>query len=376
MLYYPKFTRSKSMKRDIIFVGNRLTLNESFERYILRNIKNHLTSIDSVSYFDESDKGLFLHLESLLKNESKLIIITTKNTFTIVGKLLSTVTADNQILKEHMLIPSRASILEKGSYLLSHNTSEINVILAQEGKMLPQILIEDEQRSAVIHLFNEELNSAQTLLEPLAQNFDVRLEFSELIEGWIKIKIHTRRHGNLSQFIASAKGLMHHKVISAGNIAAFIIERLAKNHKKLSFAESCSGGLLAYFFTSHSGSSAIYEGSLITYSNTLKANWLAVDDESINAYGAVSAEVVLQMSEGAMNVSYGDFSIAISGVAGPTGGTDSKPVGTVYISARSKTSVHTERFHFEGDRNYIQEQSVLMAIKMFLNIDRELFFAH
>jgi len=364
------------MKRDIIFVGNRLTLNESFERYILRNIKNHLTSIDSICYFDESDKGLFLHLESLLKNESKLIIITTKNTFTIVGKLLSTVTADNQILKEHMLIPSRASILEKGSYLLSHNNSEINVILAQEGKTLPQILIEDDQRSAIIHLFNEELNSAQTLLEPLAQNFDVRLEFSELVEGWIKIKIHTRRHGNLSQFITSAKGLMHHKVISAGNIAAFIIERLAKNHKKLSFAESCSGGLLAYFFTSHSGSSAIYEGSLITYSNTLKANWLAVDDESLNAYGAVSAEVVLQMSEGAMNVSYGDFAIAISGIAGPTGATDTKPIGTVYISARSKTSVHTERFYFEGDRNYIQEQSVLTAIKMLLNIDRELFFTN
>lgn len=363
------------MKRDVIFVGSRLTLNESFERYILRNIKNNLASIDSISYFDESDKGLFLHLESLLKYESKLIIITTKNTFTLVGKLLSTVTADNQILKDQMLIPSRASILENGSYLLSHNTSEINVILATEGKLLPPILIEDEHRSAIIHLFNEELISAQTLFDPLAQNFDVKLEFSELIGGWIKIKIHTRKHGNLAQFIASARGLMHHKVISAGNIAAFIIERLAKHNKKLSFAESCSGGLLAHFFTSQSGASNIYEGSLITYANALKANWLAVDDESMEEYGAVSAEVVLQMSEGAMNVSYADFSIAISGVAGPTGGTDTKPVGTVYISARSKTSVHTERFHFEGDRNYVQEQSVLMAVKMLLNCDRELFFA-
>jgi len=82
------------------------------------------------------------------------------------------------------------------------------------------------------------------------------------------------------------------------------------------------------------------------------------------------------MSEGALNVSYADFSLAISGIAGPTGGNELKPVGTVYISARSKTSVHTERFHFEGDRNYIQEQSVLMAVKMLINIDKELFFAH
>ncbi|MDD4884356.1 CinA family protein [Sulfuricurvum sp.] len=363
------------MKRDVIFVGNRLILNDAFERYILRSIKNRLTSIDSISYFDESDKGLFLHLEGLLKNESKLIIVTTKNTFTIVGKLLSTVTADNQILKEQMLIPSRANILEHGSYLLNHHNSEINVLLATEGKTLPPILIDDESRLATIHLFNEELLSAQTLLEPLAQNFDVRLEFSELIEGWLKIKIHTRRHGNLAQFIASARGLMHHKVIAASNIAAFIIERLGSHHKKLSFAESCSGGSLAHFFTSQSGASAIFEGSLVTYSNTLKANWLAVDDESIETHGAVSAEVVLQMSEGSMNVSFADYALAISGVAGPTGGSEAKPVGTVYISARSKTSVHTERFHFEGDRNYIQEQSVLMAVKMLLNIDREMFFA-
>lgn len=362
------------MKRDVIFVGNRLILNEAYERYILRSIKNRLASIDSINYFEESDKGLFLHLETLLKNESKLIIITTKNTFTIVGKLLSTVTADNQILKEQMLIPSRASILENGSYLLTHNSSEINVILATEGKMLPPILIDDESRLATIHLFNEELLSAQTLLEPLAQNFDVKLEFSELVEGWLKIRIHTRRHGNLSQFIASARGLMHHKVIAATNIGAFIIEKLSHHHKKISFAESCSGGSLAHFFTSQSGASNIFDGSLVTYSNTLKANWLAVDDDAIEQHGAVSAEVVLEMSEGAMNVSFSDYAMAISGIAGPTGGTDAKPVGTVYISARSKTSVHTERFHFEGDRNYIQEQSVLMAVKMLLNIDKELFF--
>lgn len=374
MLYYPKFILGKPMKRDVIFVGNRLILNEAYERYILRSIKNRLASIDSINYFEESDKGLFLHLEGLLKNESKLIIVTTKNTFTIVGKLLSTVTADNQILKEQMLIPSRASILENGSYLLNYNSSEINVILATEGKELPPILIDDESRQATIHLFNEELTSAQTLLEPLAQNFDVKLEFSELVPGWLKIRIHTRKHGNLSQFIASARGLMHHKVIAATNIAAFIIERLTQHHKKLSFAESCSGGSLAHFFTAQSGASNIFDGSLITYSNTLKANWLAVDDSAIDLHGAVSAEVVVEMSEGAMNVSFADYTLAISGVAGPSGGTDLKPVGTVYISARSKTSIHTERFYFEGDRNYIQEQSVLMAIKMLLNIDRELFF--
>jgi len=363
------------MKRDVLFVGNRLILNESYERYLLRSIKEKLSSIDSISYFEESDKGLFLHLDQLLKSESKLVIITTKSTFTIVGKLLSTVTADNQVLKESMLIPSRASILENGSYLLSYNSSEINVILAHEGKKLPPILIEDENRSGWIHVFNEELSSVSALLDPLAQNFDVKLESCELIEGWVRVKITARKHGNMAQFIASSKGLLHHKVIAASNIAAFIIEKLSKNNKKISFAESCSGGLLAYYFTSQNGASSVYEGSLITYDNILKANWLAVDDKSLETHGAVSADVVNQMSEGALNVSYADFALAISGIAGPTGGNELKPVGTVYICARSKTSVHTERFHFQGDRNYIQEQSVLMAVKMLLNIEREMFFS-
>lgn len=363
------------MRRDILFVGNRLVLNESYERYILRSIRDKFSSVDSISYFEESDKWLFLHLDQLLKTESKVVIITTKSTFTIVGKLLSTVTADNQVLKENMLIPSRASILENGSYLLTHNHSEINVLLASEGKNLPPILIDDENKNGWIHVFNEELSSVSALLEPLAQNFDVRLEFSELVEGWVKVKITARKHGNMAQFIASAKGLLYHKVIAASNIAAYIIEKLSKNEKKISFAESCSGGSLAYYFTAHSGASSVYEGSLITYDNILKANWLAVDDAALETHGAVSADVVSQMSEGALNVSYADFALSISGIAGPGGGSDLKPVGTVYISARSKNSVHNERFHFEGDRNYIQEQSVLMAVKMLLNSDKGLFFS-
>jgi nicotinamide-nucleotide amidase len=362
------------MKRDVLFVGNRLILNEAYERYILRSIKEKLSTIDSISYFEESDKGMFLHLDALLSCDSKVAIITTKSTFTIIGKLLSTITADNQILKNNMLIPSRASILEQGSYLLSTKTSEINVILAHEGKVLPPILIDDENKSGYIHVFNEERSTTITLLESLASTFDVKLESSQLIDGWVKIKITSRKHGNMGQFIASAKGLLPNKVIASSNIAAYIIDKLSKNNKKISFAESCSGGSLAYYFTSQNGASTVYEGSLITYDNILKANWLAVEEESLQTHGAVSADVVNQMSEGALNVSYADFALSISGIAGPTGAVEGKPVGTVYISARTKHIVHAQRFNFQGDRNYIQEQSVLMAVKMLLDVDKDLFF--
>jgi len=363
------------MQNNIIFVGNKFICNESLRHYILREVKQKIGTISSITYFQESDNHLFLHLEKSLQHENNLLIFTTKNSFTIIGKLLSTVTSDNQILCDEMLIPSQSVLYENNSYLLRHNNSNINVIAVHEGSYLAPILIQnDNNKSAQIHIFDEDLESAHILLEPLAQTFDVRLDFTELISGWITLTIVSRKFGNISKFIDSAKKLLNNNIITASNIAAYIIDTLASNQKKLTFAESCTGGLLASFLTQYHGASTIFDGSLVTYSNALKSNWLAVDDTILERHGAVSSEVVSEMSEGALNVSYADYAISISGIAGPDGGSDEKPVGTIFIGVRSKNESKTEEFHLKGDRNYIQEQAVLHAIKMLLLLDRELFF--
>jgi len=168
--------------------------------------------------------------------------------------------------------------------------------------------------------------------------------------------------------------LLNGKLIAASNIAAYIIEKLSHARKKISLAESCTGGLIAAYITKESGSSSIFDGSLVTYSNLLKANWLAVDNASLEKFGAVSEETVLQMAEGTLNVSDADYAIAVSGIAGPEGGSEQKPVGTVYISVRSKEKLSTQCLYLKGDRNYIQEQSALYAIKMLLTLNKELFF--
>jgi nicotinamide-nucleotide amidase len=284
------------------------------------------------------------------------------------------VTSDNQVLRDEMLMPSASILYETDSYLLFHNGSNINVIAAHEGIPLASILISQEHKSAQIHLFAEEMESARVMLEPLAQTFDVRIDFTQLIDGWITLNILSRKFGNISKFIDAAKKLLHNNIITASNIAAYIIDAMASHHKKLTFAESCTGGLLAAYLTQQSGASVIYDGSLVTYSNALKSNWLAVDDSILEQYGAVSTEVVSEMSEGALNVSYADYAIAISGIAGPDGGSEEKPVGTVCIGVRSKYESKTQVLHLQGDRNYIQEQSVLYAVKMLLLLDRELFF--
>lgn len=374
MLYYVLKKSDTLMKKHLLFVGNRFINNAPLQRYITRSVKEKLGHIEQISYYQDSDNALFLFLDQLLKEEIKLIIITTKNSAAVVGKLLSTISSDNQILKDDMLIPSQTTVFEAGSYLIEHDKARVNVIIATENQTLPSIILDDEKKLAKIHVFDENDVGAKMLLEPLAQSFEIRLDFATIVEGWIEVTIQSRKYGNISQFITAAKQLLNHKLIASNNIIAFIIEKLSHHNKRVTFAESCTGGLLAYFFTHESGASNVFEGSLVTYSNALKANWLAVDDAVIEKNGAVSLEVVSEMSEGALNVSYADYALAISGIAGPDGGTDEKPVGTVCISARSKNSVNHEQIQLFGDRNYIQEQSALYAIKMLLLIDKELFF--
>ena len=362
------------MKKQLLFVGDKFVTNKPLQRYILREVERKTGPLDAIFFFQESDNTLFLHLEKQLLEDQNLIIVTTKNSFAVIGKLLSTVTADNQILKENMLIPSQTQVYEENSYLIRHEGSVVNVLTATEGVELPKILIEDEQRSALIQLFDEDEESARILLEPLAQTYEVRLNVTKIVDGWLQLHILSRRHGNIANFIQSAKQLLPQKVIAASNTALYIIEQLLHHQKKVTFAESCTGGLIASYFTKESGASNVFEGSLVTYSNALKANWLAVSDIKLEQLGAVSAEVVEEMTEGALNVSYADYAIAVSGIAGPDGGTEYKPVGTVFVGVRSKTEQRVEKLQLQGDRNYIQEQSMLYAVKMLLLLDKKTFF--
>lgn len=363
------------MEKIVLFVGRKFQTNIYFQEYIKREIQQYLGDIDTIYFFPENDNALFLHLESLLKKEVQLVIVASKNASSVVGKLLCTITADNQILKENMLIPSSTSIFEENTYLLQYNKSQINVITASENQALPLVLIKNETRFANIQLFDIDIETANALLTPLAQTYEVKLHFSSIVQEWVLLNIESKKYGNISQFISSAKSLLNNKLIPASNMAKFIIEKLSHAGKKISLAESCTGGLIASFLTKQSGSSNIFDGSLVTYSNKLKANWLAVENATLEKYGAVSEEVVLEMSEGVLNVSDADYALAVSGIAGPDGGSDEKPVGTVYISARTKGKVKAARLKLYGDRNYIQEQSALYAIKMLITVDKELFFS-
>jgi len=134
------------------------------------------------------------------------LIVTSKHHFSTIGKLICTVTGDNQILKDGMLIPS----------------------------------IEDSK--ATIHIFEEDKESAVAMLSPIAQMYDVRLDVVNLIDGWLRVDVRSKKYGDISKFITSAKQLLLKKLIGSACFVRYIIDMLSRNQKKIIFVESCTGG--------------------------------------------------------------------------------------------------------------------------------------
>ena len=131
-------------------------------------------------------------------------------------------------------------------------------------------------------------------------------------------------------------------------------------------AESCTAGFLASKITSISGASSFFKGGIIAYQNDIKTDYLGVLESIIREKTEVCSEVVEQMSEGVRNKFLADFSIATSGYAGPTGGTELNPVGTVFIAISSKERTISKRFLFTGDRESVVGQAVIKGVKFFV----------
>lgn len=141
-------------------------------------------------------------------------------------------------------------------------------------------------------------------------------------------------------------------------------EMLMSNNLKLSVAESCTGGYLGHLITSVSGSSQYFLGGAITYSNDLKMNLLGVKNDTLDSQGAVSEQTVHEMIEGSLQVFGSDISIAISGVAGPGGGSEEKPVGTVYVGVGNKDKKYIRKYQFTKDREKNIQFSAVVALIM------------
>ena len=149
-----------------------------------------------------------------------------------------------------------------------------------------------------------------------------------------------------------------------------LAELLQHRHWMMATAESCTGGLIAGACTDLSGSSAWFERGFVTYSNAAKAELLGIDAALIEAHGAVSEPVARAMAEGAIARSQAQAAVAVTGVAGPTGGSPDKPVGTVWFGWSVDGRVRTERRRFDGDRATVRAATVHYALQTLAELVR------
>ena len=129
-------------------------------------------------------------------------------------------------------------------------------------------------------------------------------------------------------------------------------------------AESCTGGMIASSIVSVSGSSAIFKSSVVTYSNEMKSKILNIPLKSINENGAVSKVIAYTMAYNVLDLMNSDISIAVTGIAGPGGGSKNKPVGLVYIGIGTKQNIVTKRYLFKGNRLKVRQETTLEALKL------------
>ena len=150
----------------------------------------------------------------------------------------------------------------------------------------------------------------------------------------------------------------------AKQIEVIIGEKLRARGLRLAIAESCTGGLVGHRLTNIAGSSTYYMGSVTAYAYEAKVRLLGVSWETLEAHGAVSAETVIEMARGIRRALAADVGIAVSGIAGPSGGTPEKPVGLVWMAVSAPDGAWTRQFNFKGERLSIKEQAAEEALKL------------
>lgn len=155
---------------------------------------------------------------------------------------------------------------------------------------------------------------------------------------------------------------------STSELVKKLAQKLITSGKTIATAESCTGGNIAHNITLLAGSSQYFLGGIVSYANEVKMNVLRVGKEDLDKYGAVSQAVVESMATGACKTIGSDYSVATSGIAGPGGGSEEKPVGTVWMAVCDGRKVVSKKWNFEGSREEIIEKATKTAIFMLLEI--------
>jgi len=325
---------------EVLFVGKDWKFKKKLKNELLKQI----------------DYNVIRHIDTFdidFKPSQETLIVTNKNTYPLVARILANLTNRQLIVKDDLLIPENSKYA-KNSFFIEY-IHPVNVILL-ENKIPEIFIITPEYES--INIFKFDKDTSLMFLEPIFNAHKLNYTIIENEGGYLEIVTEVLENVVKKEIL----NVMPNVVF--GNLFEHIVKNLPP--KKITFAESCTGGLIASNLTKISGSSSCFDGSVVTYANSIKHEWLGVEEITLEKYGAVSEQTVKEMLLGAIEISKADYAIAVSGIAGPTGGTQAKPVGTIFIGVCNREKLKVEEFHFQGNRNYIQYQAMMNALRMFI----------
>lgn len=313
-------------------------------------------SIDSMVFLKNYENESFCKMDSLLKNAKQCMIVAHRDKF---SKILENLESNAQKLGDFMYFLQKDSIK---IWLLDLEEIFLNEGVHQNAITLPCVC----ERILYLYPLSMDAKSAEILLGGIAKEHKVELE---VLFSSSNIEVLVAKNGDLENFVSAIKEMFLDSIFATFDLAQSIITLLAQKHYKITSAESCTGGLIARTLIAKNGASAVFDGGVISYANAIKETWLEVKSAHLEQFGAVSEAVVQDMLEGALKLSGAHFALATSGIAGPTGGSNTKPVGTIYIGVKSYMGdTIVERLHFKGDRNFIQQQATLYAYLLFLKL--------
>ncbi len=257
-----------------------------------------------------------------------------------------------------------------------------------KGLMLNEVLPRIEKTFElpfIIHRTAFTMGTGESMIAEKIKDFETSLpEHIKLAYlpgyGMVKLRLTTKgddkekMEKQLNEKFSALKELVQEWLVTDEdeNLATVVQKILKAKNKTIGTAESCTGGYIAHLITSNPGSSIGYKGSIISYANDVKEKILGVSDKTLRTAGAVSEETVIQMVKGAIEKLNVDFAVATSGIMGPDGGTDEKPVGTVWIAAGNKGKVETAKLSFRFDR----ERNIEMTAHTALNFLRKFILAN
>ncbi len=358
------------MKNALIIVGKNLKYNQNFISYLKAHVQESIDLLDMVCFVDKRDSNISLLIKESISQYENIIIATEKE-INLVGKILSSLTNDSLVVHQDMLLPAKFKKCVQNSYSLICKKSQINVLKVYEQEKLPQVLLSQKVHSFAFFFFNSQKENIQNLIEA----FELEVSCAYLIEGLYHFVVNSSKQKNINQFLKSALKQYEENILVGDDLSFIVVKKLLQEHKTITTAESCTGGLIASALVKHSGVSAIFKGGIVSYADEIKHKSLGVKQSTLQRYGAVSKNCVDEMLQGALEKFDTEYAVAVSGVAGPDGGSINKPVGTIFVGVKRRAhEPFIKKIDLNGDRRYIQQSTVLWAFKLLVLSDKKLFF--